>query len=240
MTHSRIFSIFSALIFCAMFIAAGCSSSSSPSTNNTNSQSTSVKPKMGSTFTDSVSVKDTSLVNQPGSSVTYTLIDTNAAIAGKSGVYVFVSSSPNPASTAFDTLYQYYETNGDLSVYVDCSAGGFDVGQEWVTFPFASQTSSNITTFNAVLIDTITISGIVQGSGTGTQTVDGNSIFVEKSTLKSQAKSAIAGTIPATVTITYAPSIGLVIYQDISESGSVFGENISGGSTSFLTNYTLK
>lgn len=242
MTHARFFSITCALIFCAMFVLAGCSSSNSPSTNNTNSQSNSVKPKMGSTFTDSVSTKDTTLTNQPGSSVTYTLIDTNATVAGKSGVYVFVSSTTNPANAAFDTLYQHYESNGDLSVYVDFSAGGFNVGQEWVTFPFASQTTSNITTFSTLLIDTVTISGTVQGAGTATQTVDGNALSVEKSTLNSQAKSGLIGTIPATANVTYAPSIGLVTYQDITEQGRIssFNLNLSGGSTSFLTSYTLK
>jgi hypothetical protein len=231
MTLTRIFSIFSSLLFCAMFVV-GCSSSSSPSTNNSNSQSTSVKPKIGSAFTDSVSSKDTSLANQPGYSLTYRLGDTNATVGGKSGVYVFTSYGS-------DSVCCYYETNGDVAVYIDFSAGGFDAGEEWVTFPFASQATSNITTFSTMVIDTVTISGTVHGSGTATQTIDGNSLFVEKATMNAQA-SAVAGTIPATVSLTYAPSIGILVYQNTTDTGSVFGQNLSGGSTIFVTSYALK
>ncbi|HET6401661.1 MAG TPA: hypothetical protein VFH95_09710 [Candidatus Kapabacteria bacterium] len=191
-----------------------------------------VKPKMGSTFTDSASTKDTTLANKPGQLVTYTLVDTTRTLAGKSGVYVFDNN--------LDTLYQYYESNGDLSIYVDFSAAGYDAGQEWVTFPFASQTTANITTFSKLVVDTVTISGSVQGSGTGTDIVSGHSLSVEKATLTSQAKSMLVGTIPATVLLHYAPSIGLVTYQDFTEQGRLFGTSISGGTTNYLTSYSLK
>jgi hypothetical protein len=232
----RFFSIAGAL--CALLILHSCSSSTPPS--NTSGNSTSVKPKAGSTYTDSTSKKDTSLTNQAGTEVNFTLVDTNRTVGGKSGVYVFVSSAVDPATGTVDSVFQYYEANGDLSIYVPFGAGGFTVGSEWVTFPFASQSTSNITTLKTfVLIDSVTLTGTVQGSGTGTQTINGNSLYVEKATLNSTAYSA--DTIPATVELTYAPSIGLVTYQDITAHGmiSFLHANITGGNTSFLLKYSL-
>jgi hypothetical protein len=234
MAHLRFFSIFSVIIFCTAFVAAGCSNSSSPTTINSSNQSASVKPKIGSTFTDSISPKDTFLVNQPGSSETYTLTDTNATIGEKLGVYVFISTD------GFDTLYEHFETNGDVAIYIDFAAGGFDVGKEWITLPFASQDSSSIQTLKAVVaIDTVTVSGYVKGTGTHTQSVAGTYRYEESATTSTQAVSAL-GTIPYTLTITYAPSLGLVIYDDQTQSGSALGQNFNGGSTSFLTSYMLK
>src|ERR1700733_8762561 len=121
-----------------LFFAIGCSSSSTPSPNTTNNSSVSVKPLLGSVFADSVCNKDTTLRDSAGHVLIYRLVDTNATIAGKSNIYVFISFFDLSAGSD-DTIYQYYEANGDLSVYVPFSAGGFGIGNEWVTFPFASQ-----------------------------------------------------------------------------------------------------
>jgi hypothetical protein len=217
----------------------GCSSSSSPS-NNSN-PSASMKPKMGSMFTDSVSQKDTTFANQPGNSTTYTLVDTNAMVAGKSGVYVFVTTANLTGN--FDTIYQCYESNGDLSFYTNFASDGYSLGQEWVTFPFASQTVSNITPFSTFIVgDTVKVTGTEQGAGSGTEIVDGKSLFVEKATQKVQLAGALIGTIPTTLNVTYAPSIGILTYYDLTEQGqvAVLNLNVNGGNTSFLTSYTLK
>jgi hypothetical protein len=240
MKSIRSFFILAVFAGIAGFVINGCSSSSSPS-NNSN-LSASVKPKMGSMFTDSVSTKDTTFANQPGNSTTYTLVDTNATVAGKSGVYAFVSSTVNLAGK-LDTIYQHYESNGDLSLYTNFEAAGYSIGQEWVTFPFASQTTSNTTPLSTVIVgDTVTVTGTVQGAGSETEIVDGKSLFVEKATQKSQAASPQIGTIPATLNVTYAPSIGLITYYDLTEQGRIaaLNLNLNGGTTEFVTSYTLK
>ena len=229
------------LFLCSiLFFGAGCSSTNPPASNNNNSSAT-VKPKMGSTFTDSLYYKDTSLVDMhaKGQIMVYTLIDTNATVAGKSSVYIFASTFDS-VYQRFDTVYQHYETNGDLSVYAPFGAGPFVVGSEWVTFPFATQTTSNIQTFKGVVIDTVTIAGHVQGSGSGTSVISGQSLATQNVTMNVDATSIAAGDIPATLKLTYAPSIGYITHQELTDRGSALGINLTGGSNKFLISYILK
>lgn len=192
------------------------------------------KPKVGSTFTDSTYTKDTLYHNVPssGATLTYTLVDTMATKAGQANVYEFISS--------IDTVWQHYEANGDLSVYAPFAAAGYTVGSEWVTFPVSSQSSSNITTLKGFVLDSVTITGTMQGQGSGTQTVNGTALAVQKAQMNVSATSALAGTIPGTVTISFAPSIGLVTHQVITTTGTLFGTNINGGSEKTMIAYTLK
>ncbi len=238
---SRRFRILNAFGCVLLLAAIGCSNSSTPSSNNNNNSAAITKPKQGSTFVDSVCYKDTSLnIIGPGQLIVYRVSDTNATFNGKSNVYVIVSTTLDTHTHTYDTIYQHYESNGDLSVYVPFSAGGFAVGSEWITFPFASQGNSNIPTLQTVVIDTVTLAGSVTGSGSGSQTINGTSTPIEKATMNATATSGLLGSLPATVIVSFAPSIGLVTYQDVTVQGQVssLSLNLSGGSRTYFLSFT--
>ncbi len=234
-------SIKNAVLVVALFFVVGCSSTTTSPGNNNNNSSTAVKPKVGSTFSDSVYYKDTSLMDMhsSGQVIVYTLVDTNASIAGKTNVYMFVGTH-DAVTNRFDTVYQRYEANGDLSVYAAFEAGPFNVGSEWVTFPFASQATSDIPTLKGFIIDTVTVTGKVQGSGTGTSIVASQTLNTQKATMNVDAVSLSAGHVPATLNLSYAPSIGYITHQELTDQGKALGFNLTGGSNKFLISYTLK
>src|SRR5579872_3922743 len=98
------------------FLVTSCTSSTSPKTkkvfpNDTSVLSAGAHPGLGTSFTDSAYTRDSSLNVIPGSGTTivYTLVDTNISIGGKSNVYEFTSP--------VDTIYLHYEANGDFSSY---------------------------------------------------------------------------------------------------------------------------
>ena len=225
----------------ALFFVVGCSSTTTSPGNNNNNSSSVVKPKVGSTFSDSVYYKDTSLmdIHSKGQIVVYTLVDTNASIGGKSNVYMFVGTQ-DAVANSFDTVYQSYEANGDLSVYAPFAAGPFYVGSEWVKFPFTSQATSDIATLQGFIIDSITVTGKVQGSGSGISIVSGQTLTTQKATMNIDAVSMAAGHVPATLNLSYAPSIGYITHQELTDQGKALGLNITGGSNKFLISYTLK
>ncbi len=224
------------LPFLLMLIVACSSCSSSTSTPPGNNNTGATRPKVGSTFTDSSYTKDNSLSNvaASGTTVTYTLVDTNATKSTMmGGVYEFTSP--------MDTIWQHYETNGDLSVYAPFAAGGYYVGSEWITFPVSSQSSSNIPTLKGYVLDSVTVNGTMAGEGSGTQQIGmQSSLSVQKAQMNISAVSALAGTVPGTVSVSYAPSIGFVTHETITTTGMVLGTNISGGSDKFLISYNLK
>jgi hypothetical protein len=233
--NTRVRAFLSSLMFLVLLAAAGCSSSTTPpSNNNTNAAFT--KPKMGSTFTDSMYTKDTNLVDvqASGTTNTYTVIDTNHTVGAVTNVWVFASPT--------DTLFTHYESNGDLSTYASFGAGSFIVGSEWVTLPFATQSNGTITTFKGFVLDTVTISGTTKGAGFETVVVGSQSLAIKKATITVDAASASAagGHIPGTVNASYAPSIGYVTRQEQTTTGSAAGFPLTGGSTRFLISYTLK
>ena len=90
-----------------------------------------------------------------------------------------------------------------------------------------------------IIVDSVTITGSVIGAGTATQTINGNSLYLEKSTMNITASSKL-GDISATLNLSYAPSIGFIVSDDLSEQGSAAGLNLSGGVAAFLRSYTLK
>jgi hypothetical protein len=230
----KILGVLSAIFLTLSIIS--CNNSSSPGTNNVNSTSNIVHPKVGSTFTDSAYTRDTNLnvVASSGTEIVYTLTDTNFSIGGKMNVFEFTST--------VDTIYLHYESNGDFSNYATFGISSLVVGKEWVTLPTQSQGTIPITPFSAVLtVDTIQVTGSAKGAGSGTDMIAGQSVSASKTTLSvdAYAPQLMAHT-TGSVNTSFAPSLGFLTHFDLSTTGIFYGFNLSGGFHRFLVRYTLK
>ena len=237
--NSEIFGMLIAASF-AIFIAS-CSPSTSPKTkktspNDTSSLSAGSHPHIGTTFTDSTYNRDSSLniIAGSGTTIVYTLIDTNASIGGKSNVYEFTSTA--------DTIYLHYETTGDFSYYTRFGLGNFFVGSEWVTYPTQTQGTIPITAFRSpVLTDTVQISGSTKGHGIGTYQLGKETLPAGKTIMTADAYALKLSTHSTeTVAIFFASGLDFFTGYDVSISGNFGGLNLGGGIHRVLIDYDLK
>ncbi len=227
-------------ILIAVFFAisfASCSSSTTPSSNNNNTTgSSTIHPKLGSTFTDSSYTRDTSLnpVPSSGSVIVYTLTDTNFSIGGKTNIFKFTSTS--------DTILLHYESNGDFSNYTTFGIGSLVVGQEWVTLPSQSQGTIPITPFSTFFfIDTIQVTGSASGTGTETEMIGTHSLNASKTLLNADAYAiTLKVHTLASGNTAFAPALGFPTHFDITTKGNFSGTSLNGGIHRFLIDYNLK
>jgi hypothetical protein len=228
------------IVFSALFVIS-CSSSTSPKVKKTSPNDTSIlsagaHPQIGTSFTDSAYIRDSSLniIAGSGTKIVYTLVDTNSQIGGKSNVYEFTSS--------VDTIYLHYETSGDFSYYTRFGLGSFQIGSEWITFPTQTQGTIPITSFSSpVLTDTIQITGSTKGHGVGTSLIGKESLPAGKTIMSADAYALKLKThSTATVTIFFASGLDFFTGYDVTTSGNFGGVNLGGGVHRFLIDYDLK
>jgi hypothetical protein len=231
------------LLIAASFavLIASCSSSTSPKVKKTPVNDTSIlsagaHPQLGTSFTDSIYTKDSSLniIAGSGAILVYTLVDTNFSIGGKSNVYEFTST--------VDTIYQHYETNGDISVYIHFGFGNVSIGSEWVTFPTQTQVKITLASFSSpVLTDTIQITGSTKYQGIGTLMFGKLSIPAARALMSADAYAVKLKTHSTdAVTIFFASELGFLTGYDVSTSGNFGGANIGGGVHRTIIDYDLK
>jgi len=237
--NSAIFGLLIAVSF--LISITSCSSSTSPKVkkspvNDTSSLSAGAHPHLGTSFTDSAYTRDSSLniIAASGTTIVYTLADTNFSLAGKSNVYEFTST--------VDTIYLHYETSGDVSYYTRFGLGSLSVGSEWVTFPTQTQGTIPMTPFSSpVLGDTIQITGSSKGHGIGTYALGKETLPAGKAIMTADAYDVKLKTHSTeTVTIFFATGLDFFTGYDVSTSGNVSGVNIGGGVHRVLIDYDLK
>lgn len=223
------------------FFISSCSPSTSPKTkktpvNDTSSLSAGSHPHIGTSFTDSAYIRDSSLniIVTSGTKIVYTLVDTNFSIGGKSNVYEFAST--------VDTMYLHYEANEDISYYTPFGLGSFQVGSEWITFPAQTQVKIPITSFSApVLTDTIQITGSSKGQGIGTYQLGKEILPAGRVLMSADAYAKKLNTHSTEeITVFFASGLGFFTWYDVSTSGNFAGVNIGGGVHRILIDYDLK
>jgi len=239
--HAEIIGILVIASF-AIFIAS-CSSSTSPKVKKTFPNDTSIlaagaHPHIGTTFTDSAYIRDSSLniIVASGTTIVYTLVDTNFSLGGKSNVYEFTSS--------VDTIYLHFEASGDFSYYTHFGLGSLSVGSEWVTYP--SQTQGTIATpiisfRSPVPADTIQITGSSKGHGIGTYFIGKESIPSGKAIMTADAYAVKLKTHNTeTIAIFFASGLDFFTGYAVNTSGNFGGVNLGEGVNRFLIDYDLK
>ncbi len=196
-------------LLCLSFFSS-CSKDN-PTTPNTAQQFVKVKP--GSTFTFDEYSTDSTNTMIPGSQITSvsTILRTDGAIAGKTGVVVV----ENARAGALDTTYFTYETNNNVSVLGTSPSTGVPL---WFTLPVgtgvksiaSSADSATELGLTTVARDTITVSLL----GTESMTVKGASLSVKKVQLSFHVVMTVNGLIFIDVTgdnlIYYAPTLGFI------------------------------
>jgi hypothetical protein len=236
---SELFGILITLSFA--LLVTSCSLSTSPkakkaSVNDTSSLAAGAHPGLGSSFTDSAYIRDSSrnVIVLSGTKIVYTLVDTNFSVGGKSNVYEFTSS--------VDTIFLHYETSGDVSFYTRFGLGSFSVGSEWVTFPSQTQGTIAITPFSSpVLTDTIQVSGSSKGQGIGSFQLGKETLPSGRTLMSADAYSVKLKTHnTASATAFFTLGLGFITWYDLSTTGNFGGVNLGGGVHRFVIDYDLK
>jgi len=231
------------MLIAASFVVfiASCSPSTSPKAkktpvNDTSTLAAGAHPHLGTSFTDSAYIRDSSLniIASSGTTIVYTLVDTNFSIGGKSNVYEFTSTA--------DTIYLHYEASGDISYYTRFGLGSFSVGSEWVTFPTQTQGTIPITSFSSpVLTDTIQITGSSKGQGIGSYQLGKVVLSAGRALMSADAYAVKLKThSTAKVTIFFASGLDFFTGYAVNTSGNFGGVNLGGGVNRFLIDYDLK
>jgi hypothetical protein len=222
----------------AALLAASCSDDPATAPDG----STSVAPKVGSTYTLSRFNTDTSGVPLPGSgdTVVRTVVSTSAQYAGESSVHLFTVGS--------DTVRLRYASNGDVLYYPNWE-GARAVG--WLTLPIAAKDSSART----LLDTTYDIGGGVMGRNTVTLSVayvSSEQMSVGASTLQAhKIRIRFVEVVPLTAessitntrihTVWYSPAIGYFARVETGDSQeNPFSTITTPTAVAVLTEYSLK
>ncbi len=232
------------LKYISLFIVLATFLSSCSKTDNpvTPGSSSFVQPKAGSSFTyDEYATDTTTAQPVPGSRDTsvQTIVQTGMTYNGKTNVTKIISVT----SGNNDTSYINFESNGDLSVYIN----GLSIPQKWFTFPTGSKSTNSVT-----LSDT---TQDVFGVSIETKVVlTASFVDNETMTVKGQFLSVTKIKQAFTITITtagvpniqsqnsflyFAPSIGYVTKSETPVSTDLSGAKAQ-GHLSILFDYTLK
>ncbi|MDB5033770.1 MAG: hypothetical protein JWQ98_1011 [Chlorobi bacterium] len=220
---------------------------------STGGNSTTITPaKQGSTFTSYTYSKDSLGQMQQGSQDTTvsTIAKTGLTIGGKSDVNMAIGVKKSGGT---DTTYFRYESNGDVSLYfnaTDSSGGAPPMQTAWITLPFASKTSMNLTIVDTAMSDSTfgagrfkVTSSAVQ-TGTENITVGSETLSAEKVQWKfeTSATFGLFGIGQSVVsTIWFAPKIGFIARQEQITSEGIPGFlSVSGSSYQNLVAYSLK
>ncbi|HEY3876340.1 MAG TPA: hypothetical protein VGM92_12765 [Candidatus Kapabacteria bacterium] len=199
-----------------------------------------VQAKAGSTFTfDEYSTDSTNAII-PGARDTMvsTVLRTDSSIDIKSNV-LFVEEK---RGSARDTAYYAYESNGNLSIYVNPSDPTLPF---WETLPTGTGTTIvRATTYSLIGFDTTVVNDSTVSSLIGTEsiTVKGAPLSVKKMLLSFRHATTNSGVTMESVldeTIYYAPSLGFIAKTSVPSRPDPFGGWIDGG-VQTLMDYDLK
>jgi hypothetical protein len=222
---------FIVFLFCVALLTS-CSSTNSPSTPPT---SEFIQAKAGSTFTYDEFSTDSlnAIVAGPRDTIVSTVLRTNGAIGGKTGVLVVGSTKGD----ARDTSYYAYETNSNASILVTSEITG---NVRWATLPIATGTTTK-----SVAVDSTTDQGVTTITrdsltfslvGTESITVKGQAISTKKLKLAMHIVQTQDGVPVVTVTADdifyyYAPSLGFVVKTTSPYLSDAFGNHENGRTT---------
>jgi hypothetical protein len=223
------------------FILAAFVSSCSKSTSTSTPPSDIVKANTGSTFTyDEYSTDSTNaIIVGSRDTMICTILQTSGYMGGKSGV-LFVEEK---RVSNRDTAYYSYESNNNLSVYVNPSDPSLPI---WETVPTGTGvTIIRPTTYSFIGIDTTVVndSTITSLVGTENMIIKGQSVSVKKMQLsfRHATWNSGGGALESKIDnfLYYAPSLGFIAKTSSVARPDPFGGWIEGSSQT-LIDYTLK
>jgi hypothetical protein len=227
------------ILFAAVLAFDGCHSNSTSPSSGGNGFS----PRVGSSFTFVSQSLDSNGNIEIADTVMEIFEEVGVPFDGKtnaSQVVTWINGVP------FDTLYQNYETNGDVSFY-QYGNSSFPGINSWVVYPFGSQHPTTVIgsgnkngKFAQSVIDAI-------GTGQGTDSLLGKNYSTQKvavwdtviETIMPGNQSYLDTTIESPSTYSFAPQLGNII-DILSPSTRNSDGKLNGSFHEFLINYTLK
>lgn len=198
--------------------------------------------KAGSTFTFDEYLTDSTnaIISGSRDTMTSTIIETNGYMGGKSVVF-FVEEKHRGS---IDTAYYAYETNGNLSVYVNPSDPSFLI---WEIVPTGTEaTIIRPSSYSFIGIDTSdthdsTITSLVSAENI---TIKGQAVSAKKMLLRFRHVMALnrVKQLDLTIdnTLSYAPSLGYIVKNVSPSRRNPFGSGWINGKFQTLIDYNLK